>query len=210
MLDKISATRRKTLAANPDGLTAAELTLLIPEIEEVEVDNSIAHAPNPDRLRLIAWNMLRGRHWRKGAEFLRQHSSVRHADILFLSEMDLGMARSANEHTVRELALALDMNYAYGVEFLELGGGDAEERSLCGGDNEWGFHGNAILARWPLLNARIVRFPGIEKWYGSDQMRLGGRMALLAEISWRSGDAVVATHLENGIDERIARSGERR
>jgi len=203
MLSKISAARREELSRNPSGLSVGRLQSLIPEIDQVDVDNSIADGPEPARLRLVAWNMLRGRHWRLGAEFLRQNALAQDPDILLVSEMDWGMARSDNEHTVRELAHALEMNYAYGVEFLELGHGDAEERSLYGGENEWGFHGNAILARRPLSGARIVRFPGIEKWYASDQKRLGGRMAVLAEISLGGREVtLVATHLENGIDER--------
>src|SRR5690606_4766031 len=55
----------------------------------------------------------------------------------------------------------------------------------------------------------IVRFPGVEKWYGHDQQRLGGRMALVATIAvgtgTRTGTAMrprfvtlVSVHLESG------------
>ena len=59
----------------------------------------------------------------------RRLPALRDPDLIFLGEMDLGMARSANKHTTREMAAALKMNYAYGVEFLEFTGGEAEERS---------------------------------------------------------------------------------
>lgn len=121
MLEKISVARRQELARNAEGFSVEQLQARIPEVNQVEVDNSISQSPELSELRLTAWNMLRGRHWREGAEFLREHPLLRGPDVLFLSEMDLGMARSGNEHTVRELALALGMNYAYGVEFLELG-----------------------------------------------------------------------------------------
>ena len=84
------------------------------------------------------------------------------------------------------------MNYAYGVEFLELTGGELEERKLYPGANEWGYHGNAILSRYPLRDVRMLRFPGIEKWYDGRraptkaeqvQKRLGGRMALFATVN---------------------------
>ena len=134
--------------------------------------------------------MERGRHWEGGARLIRETEALRDPDILLLGEMDLGMARSGNAHTTRALATALGMNYAYGVEFLELTGGELEERKLYPGENEWGYHGNAILSRYPLRNVRMLRFPGIEKWYegkGANesekvQKRLGGRMALFATV----------------------------
>ena len=108
------------------------------------------------------------------------------------------MARSGNEHTTREMARALKMNYAYGVEFLELTNGEPEERKLYPGENDWGYHGNAILSKYPLINLRMIRFPGIESWYAHYQKRLGGRIALFADVSI-NGQIItlVSTHLEN-------------
>ena len=198
-LEPISPQRQQALIANAEGLTASELNATIPEIDVVEVDNAAGSAPPRDTLRLIAWNMERGRHWQDGAELVRTHAALRDPDVIFLGEMDHGMARSGNVHTTREMANALGMNYAYGVEFLELTRGEAEERKLYPGDNELGYHGNAILSRYPLEDAAILRFPGIEKWYGHFQQRLGGRMALLATVRVAGAPiALVSTHLESG------------
>ena len=161
--------------------------------------------------------MERGRHWKDGARLIREHDALRDPDLLLMGEMDLGMARSGNAHTTRELARELGMNYAYGVEFLELTGGELGERELYPGANDWGYHGNAILSRYPLRNVRMLRFPGIEKWYagvGANegervQKRLGGRMALLATVRPGSRDvAVVCTHLESSAKDAAARSRE--
>ena len=89
-----------------------------------------------------------------------------------------------------------------------------------------GLHGTAILSRYPIQSARIFRFPVCYDWYGEEykaisklehgkrwsahklfrerverELRRGGRMALIADISvpeLSTGQAtIVATHLEN-------------
>ena len=215
-LRKVALERRAALAANAERKPVEELNRSIPEIGEIEVWNGAGTARPGRTLRVVAWNMERGRHWKDGARLVREHEALRDADLILLGEMDLGMARSANAHTTREMAQALGMNYAYGVEFLELTGGELEERRLYPGANEWGYHGNAILSRYPLKDVRLLRFPGIEKWYagvGANegervQQRLGGRMALLATVDAGGEVAVVSTHLESSAKDAAARTRE--
>jgi endonuclease/exonuclease/phosphatase family metal-dependent hydrolase len=213
-LRPISKERRAALARNAEGRTLEALGRLIPEIDEVEVRNA-ASAPPRKTLRVLAWNMERGRHWKEGVRLVREAEALRDPDLILLGEMDLGMARSGNAHTTREMATALGMSYAYGVEFLELTGGELEERKLYPGENEWGYHGNAILSRYPLRDVRLLRFPGIEKWYdgatyGANeseqvQKRLGGRMALVATIHPGRDLTVVSTHLESSARDAAMR-----
>ena len=127
-LRRISLERRAALERNAEGRTLGALHRLIPEIDEVEVWNGASRARAGKTLRLVAWNMERGRHWKDGVRLIRETEALRDPDIILLGEMDLGMARSANAHTTREMAAALGMNYAYGVEFLELTGGELGER----------------------------------------------------------------------------------
>jgi endonuclease/exonuclease/phosphatase family metal-dependent hydrolase len=122
------------------------------------------------------------------------------ADVVLLSEMDVGMARTAQRHTPAEIARRLGMAYAFGVEFLELGLGAPIEREFCLDDhNERGFHGNAVLARGALGRPFLLRLPGARQWFGdAEQPRLGERMALGAQIDTPSGPVlVVSTHLES-------------
>lgn len=214
-IPEVSADRVRRLAENPDGLSVGELNASLPELDAIEIDNSIASGNGGDADRdlvVVAWNIERGRHWRGAAALVRAHPALRDADVLLLSEMDDGMARSGNEHTTRELALALGMNYAFGVEFLELTGGEPEERGA--GENARGFHGNAILTNRFLRKPRLTRFPGVERWYGqadSGQRRLGGRMALAAEIEVAGRPVLfVSTHLESGLAAGAARERETR
>jgi len=49
-----------------------------------------------------------------------QLATLQDADVLVLNEVDLGMKRTQYRDVARELAAALHMNYAYGVEFMEV------------------------------------------------------------------------------------------
>jgi hypothetical protein len=167
------------------------LTNEIPNINSVEIDNTIStNASSFDslgNLTVVEWNACRGKHWLYAIELLQPLN----ADVIILNEMDIGMARSDQQHTTRLLAYALGMNYAWGLEFLELTRGDAEEQELTTGMiNMLGLHGNAILSRYPIVNATIFRDP-IESYFSSlpsflnangYERRLGGRMALLGKI----------------------------
>ena len=48
-----------------------------------------------------------------------------------------------------EIAKSIGMNYAYGLEFIEL---------VNPNDNK-GFHGNALFSRWPIRWAKVVHMP---------------------------------------------------
>jgi endonuclease/exonuclease/phosphatase family metal-dependent hydrolase len=214
-LRPISQERRAALERNPERRTTDALGRLIPEIDDIEVWNA-SSAPPRRTLRVLAWNMERGRHWKDGVRLIRETEALRDPDIILLGEMDLGMARSGDVHTTREMAARLGMNYAYGVEFLELTGGELGERELYPGPNEWGYHGNAILSRYPLRDVRMLRFPGIEKWYDGKtyganeseqvQKRLGGRMALFATVQPGRDVTLVSTHLESSARDTAMRN----
>lgn len=217
-LRKVSQERRRSLDENVAQKTPAELNRLIPEISEIELQNDLSNAEPRKVLRVIAWNTERGRYWREGARLIQETKALRDPDLVLLGEMDFGMARSSNQHTTKEMAKALGMNYAYGVEFLEFTGGEAQERIDYPGENEMGFHGNAILSKYPLHNLRMLRFPGIEKWYAGKaygaseseqvQKRLGGRMALFATLKLSREVSVVATHLESSPRDEATRTAQ--
>ena len=152
-------------------------------------------------LRLAAWNAERLKFGPASAALFETLKP----DLILLSEADIGMARSGNRHTVAELAVALGMGYAYGIEFVELGlGDDREEEWHQGERNTAGFHGNAILSRYPLNDFALIRLDAGGRWFGARpdltkgpaQRRIGGRMALAARIG--DSDLVAVTvHLES-------------
>ena len=160
------------------------------------------------------------RRWRKAEAELNE---LRQADIIILNEVDLGMKRTGYTDIARELADAWGMNYAFGVEFVEVD-------RICTGDEQiqmktpelskaladdlrvdperyLGLHGNAILTRFPIRSAKIVRLSDCYDWYGEErsgisrveagkrwtaekvfaervkrQLRRGGRMSLILNL----------------------------
>ncbi|WP_260350168.1 hypothetical protein [Alloyangia mangrovi] len=132
-----------------------------------------------------AWNLER---------CLFPEASAAHAgdcDLLLLSEMDHGMARTKQRNTTAVMAAEQGMVYAYAVEFLELGLGSPIELQFCDEDrNALGYHGNGLMARSALRAPFALRLWGRRQWFFDDeQPRLGERIAVGARIE-TSGGAV--------------------
>ena len=201
LLTQLTVQRRDELHVNPQNLSAAALTASVAHLDLVDVDNTVAPSASPTsalpRLRVAEFNAQRGRFWCDIAVQIRNTPQLASVDVWLLNEFDLGMARSGQQHTARLLAYALGFNYAWGVEFIELTRGNRDEqRATHGQRDRYGLHGNAILSRWPLTEATIVRMPGMSPLYetngrgratgrprdtaGGFEKRLGGRMTLFA------------------------------
>ena len=94
-------------------------------------------------------------------ELAKQIYDLSKADAIALQEVDWGMPRTEYKHIVKEIAEETGMGYAYGVEFIELLDEGIPYSFLKEPVNEElfrGFHGNAILSKWPLDNIRILRY----------------------------------------------------
>ncbi len=116
-------------------------------------------------------------------EKLREEIEVlKAADVWMLNEVDWGVKRTEYREVVRELAKTLDMNWAYGVEFLEIDpkqlGTDAfnvgeteEERQQLlevfkvDKNKLRALHGSAVLSRYPIRGARLVPFTVGYDWF---------------------------------------------
>ena len=139
----------------------------------------------------------------RGAHLIELDVRESGADIVLATEMDLGMARSGQHHTTRDLAEALGMGYAFGVEFVELGTGDPYETGLFKNiPNMHGLHGNAILSRYEIENVALLPLDAGGQWFtdtpkNDGQLRIGGRIAMAAQIG---GMTVVAAHYESESD----------
>ena len=150
--------------------------------------------------RAVSWNINRGCRFDEILEFLRSAD----ADLILLQECDRNALRSGGRNVAREIAQHLEMNYAFGIEFLELsqGNGDAPAH-----------HGQATLCRLPLSNPRVLRFAQQSnfwrpRWFMPSipqlQRRLGGRMALVCEITLNQTKmAIYNLHLESRSREHL-------
>src|SRR5262249_49064936 len=125
-------------------------------------------------LRVIEWNIERGLMLEPIVEVLNTHPVLRWADLLLLNELDTGMVRSGNRDVAFELARDLSARAVFGAEYLELTKGAADELNIPG-ENTTALHGNAILTRYPISNALIVRLPRCENNFESAERRIGGR-----------------------------------
>ncbi len=182
-----------TVAGHVEALTRA------PVLERVETGGAVTtDAPNPELpLRVVFWNAERLKYVADSAGFLAGLD----ADVILLAEVDIGMARSGQKHTIRELAAALGMAFVYATEFVELGLGDRRERAWFEGhENRGGLHGGAILARVPLSDPAVIRLGDTGDWFDGSrgERRVGGRIAVVARADAAGTDiAVAALHLES-------------
>ena len=181
----------RTIAAHDAAMAAR------PEMNSIEVGGAPSSiAPLAFPFTVAAWNLERCLFAKESAA----HLAATRAPVVLLSEMDNGMARTGQRHPTAEVAAILGMQYAYGIEFIEMGLGSDTERAFCEDDfNARGFHGNALLASVPLGRPFMLRLWGERLWFtDGEQPRLGERFAIGAVIETESGPFVaVSTHLES-------------
>ncbi len=185
----ISNEERQRLGALLDRESQEAVMARIPQFSEAEVRNP-APAPEfaPETLGMLVFNMERGVHLEELGDFLRDCPEASPFDVILANELDDGCVRSGGRNTARELAERFGLNYAFGLEFIE----------LVNGEDPKGFHGNAVFSRWPIKRAKVLRLPEQYNWYFDRQRRIGGRCAVLAELDVCGRSVGVASiHLEN-------------
>ena len=146
----IPLNERKRLGALLDDRPQTEVMAMIPQFSQAETDNFVAPpAQIPEALGVLMFNMERGVNLPEIQEFLQDCPDIQPFDVILANELDDGCARSGNKNTARELAQAFGLNYAWGLEFIE----------LVNDENAKGFHGNAVFSRWPIRRAGVIRLP---------------------------------------------------
>lgn len=170
----------------------------IPALHTIQLSPCPSPEPARSTLRIAAWNAERCKYDRPSRRLLESVG----ADVTLLTEIDVGMARSDNRHTVRDLAEPLRQGFAFAVEFVELGLGDEREMRWHAGErNTLSLHGNAIMSRSRFGDAFVVPLDEGGTWFSNsdaDQRRIGGRMAIGARIAGLSIPLwVVSVHLES-------------
>lgn len=200
----VSAERRQALAAGPTSRAIhPRLAAEISALRKIELRQPPAPAPALGTSAKVAfWNLERCKHLAESAALLATVA----ADVNLLTELDLGMARTGQRHTTRDLAERLDQGYALGVEFVELGLGDERERQRHAGENnDAGLHGAAILSRSRLTRPALCRLETDGEWFDGTrgERRVGGRITLAAKIPVDGVDVgFFSVHFESHGDPR--------
>jgi endonuclease/exonuclease/phosphatase family metal-dependent hydrolase len=129
-------------------------------------------------------------------------------DLFILNEVDNGVTRTDYRDVARDLANALKMNYAYGVEFLEIdplnlglekvemedkaAQEDIQKSFDVDKSRYLGMHGTAVLSRYPIIKATLRPLPVCYDWYASEKKeiskleagrRKGANLAFMERIS---------------------------
>jgi hypothetical protein len=130
------------------------------------------------------------------------------ADLLILNEVDYGVTRTDYRDVGGGLAKALHMNYAYGVEFLEIdplnlglekvqledpeAQADIQKSFDVDKSRYLGMHGTAVLSHYPLRKAVLRPLPVCYDWYANEKKevskleegrRKGANLAFMERIS---------------------------
>ncbi len=205
-LQPITDADRDRILATPRTADAHRALLAeMPAMNAVQLGGVASGASLPAQFTIAAWNVERCLFPEETALHLAQVAP----QIVLLSEVDHGMARTGQRHTTEDMAAQLGMAYAFGVEFHELDLGGVTERAFCSdGFNALGWHGNAILSSVPFERTALIRLDDHGHWFASDighvdpeQPRLGGRMAIAGVVATQGGLlCVVSTHLESNAD----------
>ena len=172
---------------------------------------------------VAAFHQIELRHWRI-ANPRRRHSHCRvepgtlpvsqeaarilqrnRVDLALLTEMDVGVLRTGQAHTIGRIAAQLGQGYCYGCEFLELLPMEPPPGfPHNGSDNTEGYHGNGIVASLPVQAPIVIRLDEEADWYtppdqptshrqpDGDRCRLQSDASSPVQCIWRTAPTVPA------------------
>lgn len=142
-----------------------------------------------------------------------QIKELQNPDIIVLTDVDQGRPESNYKNVPDEIANALGYNYVFGVEFIGtdpyilgvLPSESTQQTASIDKKRYKGLSGHAILSKYPISNARIIRLPAAYDWYNDEKeyiqdmkamkekklpvtpeptdIKIGGRIALSADIT---------------------------
>jgi len=155
-----------------------------------------AHAGGSDKIAALAWNLERGIRFDGIVDALKHHERLKGKDVLLLTELDYGMARSGNRFVAQEIARELNLNYAFAPVYIALQKGSGVESEMEG-ENTRSIHGLSMFSPHPLKNVHAIPLPnGKDKMWGKEK-RLGYLRAIVADIEHPTGDfRAVTIHLD--------------
>lgn len=174
--------------------TKAQMRPCLDEIVSGSFASGATESSKDSEFAMVSWNIERGL---RISEILHTFRGPLAADLYVLQEVDLHTRRAGYRHVAEDIARELNFNFVFGVEFEELAQGRSGQAA---------FHGQAVISRFPISRARVLRFRHqLHNWgprwmprWSWLQPRRGGRMALVVEIQRARETCVIYnTHLES-------------
>lgn len=148
----------------------------------IEWDNTMCiDHPNKNSLRILSWNIERGKQLNFLIEFIKTDPLLSKADVILAIESDNGMGRTNNKNVAKELAEHLNMNYCFAPSYIVLGKGAIGETEHAN-QNSLALHGTAILSKYPIKIAKSIEVPPVKEVFHSSEKRLGCKKGLIAQI----------------------------
>ena len=165
-------------------------------INGLEWDNTLSDASGKKEIRVVSWNIERGKQLDNIITFFKEDSSLSQADIILAIECDNGMGRTNNRNVTKELAEALGMNYCFAPSYLVLGKGAIGETQHHT-KNTTALHGTAILSKYKIELAKGIEVPPVKEVFHSSEKRLGCKKGLVAKVNLGSKSiALGAIHVD--------------
>lgn len=175
---------------------------LLPTLKQIldacEIESGKTFAEEKKSIyRAVAWNVERGLVFDGVIDVLKNHPEIADADIFFVPETDVGMARSHNRNVAKEIAKSLGLHYAFTPCYINLDKGNGQEIDKVQGQNEVGVHGNAIFSKWPIQNPRQILLKNCKDKMRGKEKRLGSQRALVVDVRLPMGPLrAVCLHLD--------------
>ena len=151
-------------------------------IKGLEWDNTLSDAPEKKDIKIVSWNIERGKQLDNIITFFKEDPLLSKADIVLAIECDNGMGRTNNRNVTKELAEALGMNYCFTPSYLVLGKGAIGETTHQT-KNTTALHGTAILSKYKIELAEGIEVPPVKEVFHSSEKRLGCKRGLVAKIN---------------------------
>jgi endonuclease/exonuclease/phosphatase family metal-dependent hydrolase len=186
------AERARLLTLPPTSSVAA--------LHQIELQPPPAPPASDSAIRIAAWNLERCLYPEASARILQRN----HVDLALLTELDVGMLRTGQVHTIGRMAAQLGQGYCYGCEFLELMPMEPPPSfPRSGDDNSEGYHGNGIVSSLTMRDPVVIRLDEMTNWHSpaDGQRRIGNRMAIAATFRVGGvGFVACSVHLESRTD----------
>ncbi|MGB0881839.1 MAG: endonuclease/exonuclease/phosphatase family protein [Vicingaceae bacterium] len=165
-------------------------------IKGLEWNNTLSDAPEKKDIKIVSWNIERGKQLDNIITFFEEDPLLSKADIVLAIECDNGMGRTNNRNVTKELAAALGMNYCFAPSYLVLGKGAIGETQHQT-KNTTALHGTSILSKYKIELAEGVEVPPVKEVFHSSEKRMGCKRGLVAKVNLGSKSiALGAIHID--------------